>query len=207
MHKLFFVRDGFWAEFWAGNNGDTKDSNSAWTHPASNPMEMEKYENLGEIKYMAEKHDLAVNFVKNHPGFFVVATFRRIVRFWTGYWSFSPSYLKYEPFDVPNVPFCLFLLWATYRGLKRWGKDNWRSLAPYAVALVLFPLPYYFTHSSMDYRQPIEPLLIVLVSVGLFGTGLARVAETEGIVPFQEAPALEAIMAFEDENEADIVLA
>lgn len=207
MHKLFFVRDGFWAEFWAGNNGDTKDSNSAWTHPASNPMEMERYEALGEIKYMAEKHDLSVNFVKTHPAFFVVATVRRIVRFWTGYWSFSPSYLKYEPFDVPNVPFCLFLIWATYRGLKRWGNKNWRSLAPYAVALVLFPLPYYFTHSSMDYRQPIEPLLIVLVSVGLFGTGLETAAEAEDLITFGNNAELDALMAFEEDPEPEIVLA
>ena len=34
---------------------------------------------------------------------------------------------------------------------------------------MIFPLPYYFTHSSADYRQPIEPEIIVLVTAGIFG--------------------------------------
>jgi hypothetical protein len=35
--------------------------------------------------------------------------------------------------------------------------------------LLVFPLPYYLTHSSMDYRQPIEPQIVILVTIGLFG--------------------------------------
>jgi hypothetical protein len=35
--------------------------------------------------------------------------------------------------------------------------------------LLVFPLPYYLTHSSMDYRQPIESQIVILVTIGLFG--------------------------------------
>jgi 4-amino-4-deoxy-L-arabinose transferase-like glycosyltransferase len=170
MHAHFFIRDGFWLEFYAGNNGDTHESNSAWAHPASNPAEMQKYQQLGEIQYMAQKHDASVAFVKAHPGFFAVATARRVLRFWTGYWSFQPSYLKYEPFDLPNVPFCLFLLYCMIRGMARWWRQDWKAVLPYLIAVIVFPIPYYLTHSSMDYRQPLEPLMIILVTVGLFGT-------------------------------------
>jgi len=171
MHANFFLRDGFWLEFYAGNNGDTTASNSAFAHPASNPAEMEKYQQMGETAYMAQKHALAVDFVKHHPGFFAVATLRRIVRFWTGFWSFSPSYLKYEPFDLPNVPFCLFLMFFMVKGLLRWRRSDRAAVFPYLLALLVFPLPYYITHSSMDYRQPIEPIIIILVSIGVFGAG------------------------------------
>lgn len=171
MHASFFLRDGFWLEFYAGNNGDTTASNSAFAHPASNPAEMTKYQQMGEIAYMAEKHGLAINFVKHHPGFFAVATLRRIVRFWTGFWSFSPAYLKFEPFDLPNVPFCLFLMFFMVKGIVRWRRSDRSALLPYLMALAVFPLPYYVTHSSMDYRQPIEPIIIILVSIGLFGAG------------------------------------
>lgn len=170
MHAHFFMRDGFWLEFYAGNNGDTHESNSAWAHPASNPAEMQKYQTQGEIAYMRQKHDLAMAFVHQHPVFFAVATVRRIVRFWTGYWSFNSGYLKYEPFDLPNVPFCLFLLFFTVRGLRRWWRHDRMAVLPYVLALLLFPIPYYLTHSSMDYRQPIEPVLILLITVGMFGT-------------------------------------
>lgn len=169
MHANFLLRDGFWLEFYAGNNGDTTASNSAFAHPASNPAEMQKYQQMGEIAYMAQKHDLAVDFVKHHPGFFAIATLRRIVRFWTGYWSFNPSYLRFEPFDLPNVPFCIFLMFFMVKGLRLWRRYDRGAVLPYLLALLVFPLPYYITHSSMDYRQPIEPIIIVLVSIGLFG--------------------------------------
>ncbi len=171
MHADFFMRDGFWLEFYAGNNGDTKESNSSFAHPASNPVEMSEYQGLGEIRYMAEKRDRSIAFVQQHPGFFASATVRRVVRFWTGYWSFRPEYLKYEPFDLPNVPFCLFLIFFMARGLRRWARFDRDATLPYLLALLVFPLPYYLTHASMDYRQPIEPIIIVLVSIGLFGTG------------------------------------
>lgn len=170
MHADFFIRDGFWLEFYAGNNGDTHESNSASAHPASNPVEMQRYQAEGEIRYMAEKRALSLAFVAQHPGFFAVATVRRVVRFWTGYWSFSRKYLRYEPFDLPNVPFCLALSFFTFRGLLRWWRQDRAAALPYLIAVLVFPLPYYFTHASMDYRQPLEPLVIILVTVGIFGT-------------------------------------
>ncbi len=185
MHGDFFIRDGFWLEFYAGNNGDTTASNSAFAHPASNPEEMAKYQQLGEMRYMAQKHDLAVDFLKHHRTFFAVATVRRIVRFWTGFWSFSPSYLKYEPMDLPNVPFCLFLLFFTVRGLRRWWNEDREAALPYLLAVLVFPAPYYLTHSSMDYRQPLEPILIVLVTIGLFGTGARPYAYAEVEEPLE----------------------
>lgn len=182
MHASFFVRDGFWLEFYAGNNGDTSESNSAWAHPASNPAEMTKYQHEGEVAYMAEKRQLSLDFVAHHPGFFAVATVRRMVRFWTGFWSFGAHYLKYEPFDLPNVPFCLFLLFFMTKGIARWWRKDQAGILPYVLALLVFPIPYYLTHSSMDYRQPIEPLIILLVTVGLFdirnGGARSEVAET-----------------------------
>ncbi len=171
MHADFFVRDGFWLEFYAGNNGDTTESNSNFAHPASNPQEMKRYQAAGEIRYMAQKRAASLAFVQTHPGFFVVATARRVLRFWTGFWSFRRGYLKYEPFDLPNVPFCLFLLFFTVRGLGRWWHEDRAAAVPYVLALIIFPLPYYLTHSSMDYRQPLEPILVLLVVLGMFGTG------------------------------------
>ncbi|HEY4358949.1 MAG TPA: glycosyltransferase family 39 protein [Acidobacteriaceae bacterium] len=195
MHSHFFLRDGIWLEAYAGNNGDTRESNSAWAHPASNPIEMKKYEREGEVAYMAEKRHLTIDFVKTHPGFFVEATARRIVRFWTGYWSFRPDYLKYEPFDLPNVPFCLFLLVFMIRGLKRWWDESPIATLPYLLALLVFPIPYYLTHSSMDYRQPIEPMILMLVTVGLFGTRSAvSEREEDALLPGEMEPEAEAVL-------------
>jgi len=173
MHTHAFLRDGFWLELYAGNNGDTFNSNAEWAHPASNPVEMQQYIAQGEIRYMAEKHTLAVDWVKQHKLFFAGLCVRRTVRFWTGFWSFSHRYLSVEPLDLPNVPFSIFLTFFMLRGLRRWWREDAGSALPYLLAIVIFPLPYYLTHSSADYRQPIEPIIVLLVAVGLFGLGSA----------------------------------
>lgn len=170
MHAVFPVRDGFWLEFWAGNNGDTFESNPAWAHPASNPVEMQKYRTSGELAYFDQKRTLALDFVKHHPVFFVGVSTRRAIRFWTGFWSFNRNYLHREPFDVPNLFFCTGLTVLMLRGAHRWWSIDRVSTLRYLVLLSVFPLTYYFTHSSMDYRQPIEPEIAILVTVGLFGT-------------------------------------
>ncbi len=195
MHANFFIRDGFWLEFYAGNNGDTHESNSASAHPASNPDEMQRYRAEGEIRYMAEKRAASLDYIQHHRTFFAVATARRIVRFWTGYWSFRPSYLKYEPFDLPNTPFCLVLTFFTFRGLRRWWRNGPSARAaalPYTLAVLLFPIPYYLTHSSMDYRQPLEPIVILLVTLGLFNT---HPQHRNQLLPTEEAAEAEALAA------------
>ena len=166
MHQPVLMRDGFWAEFYAGNAGDTSHSNPGWTHPASNPLEMRRYRQLGETRYMAQKHLLSVQRVERYPGSFAVASARRFVRFWTGYWSFSRAYLEDEALDLPNVPFCtaltLLMLVGTWQ-LLRWHR--WSAI-PYVLTFLIFPLPYYVTHASMDYRQPIEPIVVAAVAYG-----------------------------------------
>ena len=170
MHSNFFIRDGFWIEFYAGNNGDTFESNSIWAHPASNAHEMAEYQRLGELAYVEQKHTLASNFVRHHRLFFVASSLRRADRFWFGYWSLSPEYLRSQPLDLPNIPFCIFLFWALLRGLRRFWLENPIATLPYLLAILIFPIPYYLTHASMDYRQPLEPIIITFVAIGLFGT-------------------------------------
>lgn len=169
MHAASPVRDGFWLEFWAGNSGDTFTSNPAWAHPASNPVEMQKFETEGEVAYLAHKRTIAMNFVRHHPLFFAGVSLRRTVRFWTGFWSFRPNYLQSEPLDVPNVFFCTSITILMLRGIWRWWKEDRNYATPYLILLIVFPLPYYLTHSSMDYRQPIEPQIVALVAIGIFG--------------------------------------
>jgi hypothetical protein len=51
-------------------------------------------------------------------------------------------------------------------GLVRWARSNAASLTPYLLTVLVFPLPYYVTHASMDYRQPIETVIVVLIVAG-----------------------------------------
>jgi hypothetical protein len=167
LHIAAPLRDGFWLELYAGNIGDPTNSNSPSAHPASNPAEMALYAHMGEPAYMAQKHAMAVATIREHKQLFVHATWRRFLRYWTGYWSFSPAYLEHEPLDLPNVPFCTTLSLFLICGLVSWGRARRRTLLPFALLVALFPIPYYLTHASMDYRQPIEPELAILITAGM----------------------------------------
>jgi hypothetical protein len=127
---------------------------------------MNTYIDLGEKAYMARMHDQSIENLRAHKLAFLGASVRRFVRFWTGYWSFSPAYLRNEPLDVPNVPFCSALTLLTISGIIwRWRRDR-ETLLPFVLLVLVFPIPYYLTHSSMDYRAPIEPQLAILTTAG-----------------------------------------
>lgn len=162
------IRDNFWLEFYAGNSGDSFESNVRWAHPASNPVEMAEFQRVGEIRYLAEKHRLAAEFVRHHPLWFALATVRRFVRYWTGFWSFSPSYLRLEPLDLPNFFFCTGVTAMMLRGARRLWTQRREAALPFVILIACFPLTYYITHASMDYRQPIEPVIVILATIGVF---------------------------------------
>jgi 4-amino-4-deoxy-L-arabinose transferase-like glycosyltransferase len=183
MHFVGPVRDNFWLECWAGNNGDTFESNARWAHPASNAMEMQRYEAVGEIAYIAEKKVMAMNFIEHHPMFFAGLSLRRAFAYWSGFWSFSPSYLSLEPLEIPDVFFCTGMTVLMLLGARRfWREDRVRAL-PFLVLIVFFPITYYFTHASPDYRQPIEPEVMVLAVLGVMSLkkmrGLEETMEDE----------------------------
>ena len=167
MHFAGPVRDNFWMECWAGNNGDTFESNAVWAHPASNPDEMQRYEAVGEIAYIAEKKALALHFIEQNPMFFAALSLRRAFSYWTGFWSFSPAYLDKEPLEIADVFFCTSVTVLMLLGARRfWRRDAIGSL-PYLVLIAIFPLTYYVTHATPDYRQPIEPEVVVLAAMGV----------------------------------------
>ena len=166
LHAVVPMRDGYWGEFYAGNNDDTSHTNPGWTHPGSNPAELQHYEQLGEMRYMAEKREMSLQHVSDKPGMFLVQCVRRVLRFWTGFWSFSPAYLQDEWLDVPNVPFCTALALLTFFGLRTLLRQHRRAGLSFLSALLIFPLPYYLTHASVDYREPIEPEIVVLIAIG-----------------------------------------
>jgi hypothetical protein len=38
---------------------------------------------------------------------------------------------------------------------------------PLAVCLLLFPIPYYITHTSLRYRHPIDPFMVILTAYAI----------------------------------------
>ena len=159
------VRDNFWLEFYSGNYGDSS-LNPVAAHPVNNPVEMQKYLSMGEKAFLAEKHTLAIASIKDHPLFIVRKTMRRIFYYWTGFWSFSADELQREPYSPGNVFYCCCISLLMLRGVLRLWRLNRSAALPYLVLIAVFPLTYYLTYPLMDYRQPIEPAILVLAVSG-----------------------------------------
>jgi 4-amino-4-deoxy-L-arabinose transferase-like glycosyltransferase len=166
------VRDNFWLEIYDENTGDDSLDPSLShpetnAHPASNPAAMHEFLTIGEKKYLNEKHALASAYIHQHPGFALQKTLRRIFYYWTGFWSMSMQELREQPYEPGNIFYVSAMTFFMLRGVRRLGRFNRTALLPYLVLIVLFPITYYITHPWMDYRQPIEPAIVVLAIAGV----------------------------------------
>jgi 4-amino-4-deoxy-L-arabinose transferase-like glycosyltransferase len=160
------MRDNFWLEFNDDNTGDASlDPSSA--HPNNNPVEMHKWLSMGETAFLADKRIVAVEYFHQHPEFFYRKTIRRFFYYWTGYWSLTAQELREQPYSPGNILYACSLTFLMLRGIRRFWLWNRAAVMPYLVLVCIFPITYYITHPLMDYRQPIEPAIIVLVIAGV----------------------------------------
>lgn len=167
FHRFIPFRDNFWLAFYEGNTGDTSDLYPDWADPSTSPNEMAELQRVGELAYMAEKRDVALSVVKQHPGLFVWTSVRRVGFMWAGFWSLSSPYADGEPFQIPNTLFCSAITLGMLIGLRRaWTRDRIGAL-PYALVILIFPALYYITHPGIEYRHPIDPLIACLLGLAL----------------------------------------
>ena len=170
-------RSNFWLAFYQGNTWDTFDVYPDWANPPHNQVEMDDYARLGEVAYMAEKKQLAIAEVREHPARFAWTTLRRIAFTWTGYWNLSAAYRGIEPFAIPNIFTATLLSAFAAFGLARAFSLARRFAVLFAWLLLVFPAVYYITHPSMLYRHPLDPLLALLAVSAFTGLGSTHKAE------------------------------
>jgi Dolichyl-phosphate-mannose-protein mannosyltransferase len=166
--KFIVLRSNFGLELWLGNNPDVPDTWSPWLHPNDSPAEAEKYERMGEIAFMAEKEKEAFAFMRTHPADTVSFMLRRFINNWLALtdtpvdtWSASPYYLK--GFMILNAIFSIF----TLLGALFASRGRIPEAVPYAIVLLVFPLIFYLTHTSLRYRFPMDPIMMVLAAYGV----------------------------------------
>lgn len=141
FHRLMPVRDNFGLELWLGNHvGVTHTFDSDF--PVLNPAE---YNRLGEVPFMEAKREIALQFIGQHPGTFLLLSLRRCFRYWT-----APDLWRWLPVSLAA--------WAgIFLGLRR----HRPQAVPYAMVLLAFPVVYYITHLFSSHRHPTEPEMLI----------------------------------------------
>jgi 4-amino-4-deoxy-L-arabinose transferase-like glycosyltransferase len=153
FHRLIPVRDNFGLELWVGVELDSNlkpPGNRPFPldFPLCNPTE---YNRLGELAFMDSRTRLSTQFIRDYPLDYLHTVLDRFRRFWS------------EPSDM-QWPIISTLAWIG--AILALVRKRARAL-PYLIVLVVFPLVYYATHTFPTYRQPIEPVMLLLASYAL----------------------------------------
>jgi 4-amino-4-deoxy-L-arabinose transferase-like glycosyltransferase len=163
--KIIVLRSNFGLELWLGNNPNVADTMGIGEHPTDNAEEAAKYKRMGEVAYMAEKEQEAFAFMRTHPADTLSVAFRRFQVTWlatTGnpldIWSGgNPAGLSFLVLNCLISVLCLF-------GALFANRARNREAAPFAMVLLIFPLVFYVTHTSLRYRFPMDPIMLILAA-------------------------------------------
>jgi 4-amino-4-deoxy-L-arabinose transferase-like glycosyltransferase len=159
--KFIFVRDNLPLEMYEANNDQ---SAGLWTrdeHPGNNPEAMRRFQELGELGFMAEKRQEVRQFIDEHPGRFLWFTLQRAAYFWIA----PPQATILAGYDLMISRHTNFLLGAVFAFAGLWLNIRNRKRGAFLLAcfLLVYPLPYYLVNPFPRYKHPIEPEMILLI--------------------------------------------
>jgi hypothetical protein len=161
FHRFIPLRSVVGLTLWLGNHDQ---STGAWVgrlHPITNAEERAKYIELGEIAYMQDKQQEAVQFMMEHPWDELRACWFRFVVIWTG--GSAHPLAEFGGVLLFNVLMSIGAL-AGIVVLFRVGSPY---AFPLAVFPIVFPCAYYLTLASARYRHPMDPVLMLLAAIAV----------------------------------------
>jgi hypothetical protein len=197
FHRFVPVRSNLPFELWLGNNDIFDEHARNGRKSITRTEEARKYAQVGETVYMAEKWELSTSFMRAHPGLELRLAGRKFVDFWMGTESPVKNFRETDSWLIRGILLSSFLtalggglgavvLWKgrkriTQRRRERRGDaesgenlDGAEEIAgmpvfPLAVFPLVFPCLYYVTHADLRYRHPIDPVVLLLTVVGVWG--------------------------------------
>ena len=155
------LRDNFGLELYIGNHAGMEGANQhrcLWTlcdetydyNHADVPTGNQRFGELGEPAFMAEKQAQAIAYIRSAPEKFLLRTARRTGAFWL---------LPYPWFYVVVGGLSIFGILRTPVALRNF----------IVFMFLVYPIAFYITQTSWasSYRHPIEPLLLLTSAHGL----------------------------------------
>ena len=163
FHRVIPVRSSLPFELWIGNNDIFDPRAVHGIQRITRYEETHRYSELGENGYLQEKREKALAFIRQNPTLFLRLTLRRIVATWAGSEHPYDDFLQTDS-TLARVVLVLNLVLTlgTMAGLILLFARKNAFAFPVAVFPLFFPVIYYLTHTSLRYRHPIDPLLVLL---------------------------------------------
>jgi 4-amino-4-deoxy-L-arabinose transferase-like glycosyltransferase len=167
FHQFVPFRTNLGLELQIGNNPLANGAQVFELHPAHSVVEWEKYRQMGELAYMAQKKSDALQFISMYPGKFFLVTMWRVALWWSEGPAISggagllktESIEEFAGYGAMSILATLGLFFSVRNGKK--------GALLFAILLLLYPLPYYVTLVHFRYRHPLEPFLVILAVLAL----------------------------------------
>jgi hypothetical protein len=169
FHKFIPLRSNFGLELYIGNNENYDPQRPQWPSPITKEREILRFFKMGEIPFMEEEMRKATAFMVAHPGVEVKLTALRVVTFWMGTATPLHDFLETDSLLIKVIFLCnLLAALGVLVGIFVLYRQRNPFRFPIAAFPVIFPLAYYLTHTSLRYRHPIDPIVMLLVAVAAF---------------------------------------
>ena len=170
FHKLIPLRSNFAFELYIGNNENYDDQHRGRPGAITQNREIVRYLHMGETAFMEEEKRKAVAFIVEHPRIELWLISQRFVDFWTGTATPIAAFRQADSLWLRLILLCndAAPLFAFLGIVVLLATKNAYALPVVAIPII-FPLLYYVTHTSLRYRHPIDPIVLLLAAIGAHG--------------------------------------
>ncbi len=156
--KLILIRDNFGAELRLGNGPGANGTWMEYLHPAQDLYALRQYSSMGELAYIAQRRQQAVDYIEADYGRFAILCLKKFVYFWAG--SPRPTQVWW----LSQAKNSLFLASSVlmFLGLGRALRHKTPGAWLFLWMILCYPAIYYIVYPSQRYRHPIEPEMAIL---------------------------------------------
>jgi hypothetical protein len=166
FHRFIPLRSNFAFELYIGNNENYDEKYRHMPGPITKERETLRYFRMGEMAFLDEERHKAVRFIRTHPRMEMTLFADRFAAFWGGAPFPWKTFRTTDSWLVRVLILCAALSGVgALAGIVALLWRRSRYAFPLAVYPVVFPLVYYITHTSLRYRHPVEPAVVVLMAI------------------------------------------
>lgn len=166
FHRLIPFRSNLSYELYIGNNENYDEHRRGMAPVITQDLETLRYLRMGEMAFMDEERRKALQFIASHPRMEMKLLRWRFVDFWMGVADPWRTFVTTDSWLIRGILLGNFVSSAgALLGIVviLFRRDS-HAIALAAFPLI-FPVLYYVTHTSLRYRHPIDPIVLLLTAI------------------------------------------
>jgi hypothetical protein len=166
FHRFIPFRSNLSYELYIGNNENYDELRIGLPAAITQDLETLRYLRMGETAFMDEEKRKALQFMKSHPRMEMRLFAWRFVDFWMGVPDPWRTFVEADSWLIRVILLgdLVSSLGALLGVAALFLRRNTYAM-PLAAFPLLFPILYYVTHTSLRYRHPIDPVVLLLTAI------------------------------------------